>query len=386
MPAKPTKAANFLEEFRKRTKVPAGHQRKPQLYWHTKSEKGWRYFPAPNGEQSDICRQYPDGKMFIRERLPDGRRIFTQVKEDAARELQNARRRAENAQYIDRLYRPAKLSEEIDRYIEDRKGVGRIEAAENGRLVLQQFQEACPHVRSVKEINREHLIQFTTWCREQGFSKRTVSNKYDRLRSFLKFAGNMHARFNKDDRPKFDKKRPTTYSPAEISALLKHADDYMTLVIDMGRQLGLREQEMAHAEFDDILHNRHYRVQSKPLYEFAVKDSEERDVPVPPTLYKRLQDWKKKHAGQALILGIGKDGKRVNGHLLRWLQRVAKQAGVKNATLHRLRRTYITTLVESNTVSVRKAQELAGHSDLESTMRYLNPTKDVRNAIDQLFG
>jgi integrase len=77
----------------------------------------------------------------------------------------------------------------------------------------------------------------------------------------------------------------------------------------------------------------------------------------------------------------------VNGHLLRGLQNIAKKAGVEDVTLHKLRRTYISTLVESNKVSVRTAMALAGHSDLASTMRYLRPTTGatLRDAIDTIF-
>jgi integrase len=41
-------------------------------------------------------------------------------------------------------------------------------------------------------------------------------------------------------------------------------------------------------------------------------------------------------------------------------------------TLHRFRRTYITTLLRSG-IDLRTVQAYAGHKDLASTMRYLRP-------------
>jgi len=48
------------------------------------------------------------------------------------------------------------------------------------------------------------------------------------------------------------------------------------------------------------------------------------------------------------------------------------RGGCQEFTLHKFRRTCLTTLLR-NTVDVRTVQRLAGHSDLESTLRYLRP-------------
>jgi site-specific recombinase XerD len=49
----------------------------------------------------------------------------------------------------------------------------------------------------------------------------------------------------------------------------------------------------------------------------------------------------------------------------------------ENATLHKFRRTYATTLLRGG-MDLRSVMLLMGHSDLESTMRYLTPaTGDV---------
>jgi site-specific recombinase XerD len=49
---------------------------------------------------------------------------------------------------------------------------------------------------------------------------------------------------------------------------------------------------------------------------------------------------------------------------------LAKRAGVADAELHSFRRTYATTLLRKG-VDIRTVQMLLGHSDIESTMRYL---------------
>lgn len=185
--------------------------------------------------------------------------------------------------------------------------------------------------------------------------------------------------------PKFEKALPTVYTPEQIKGIRKVADDYMTLVIDLGLMCGLREQEMQFLIWPDLdLTGKVLRVTGKPELGFLVKDSEQREVPIPDELATALEARKKVSKGR-LVLGVGKDQKNPNTHLLRQLKRLAKRAELtcgacgceesgecKEWTLHKLRRTYATTLLR-NQVDLRTVQSLMGHSDLESTLRYLRP-------------
>lgn len=315
----------------------------------------------------------------------DGKRIYENVNGNALTALQKARTRTAQDKHA-RTINAARdsLRQAIQHYIENRKQHRKYEAAENARHVLNEFATICP-VESVKLIRLEHLSAFCAALHERGQSDRTVSNKYNRLRSFLKFAGR-DIKLSKDDRPKFEKKLPTIYTKEETDSLLANADEYMQVAISLGLRLGLREQEMMHAEWGDVDRaHKVFRVQSKPHYGFTVKDKEQREVPIPTAVLTLLSTWHKKRPNTTLILGIGKKHDRANGHLLRWLQRVAKHAGIADATLHRLRRTYMTTLLR-NGVDIRSAQAFAGHSDLQSTMRYLTPAsaKEMQEKIDAI--
>jgi integrase len=356
-----------------------------RLFWYCLTNDGWRYLH----DSPETRSAHPNGRLMIRERL-QGKRVCTPVKDTqhATQELQKARTRAVLKRYSTRSTDEAgSLTAAIAAYIADRKAHNKLEAAENARVVLDEFRELLPTVKTVRGIAKEHLTQFCFKLRDSGLSDRTVSNKYNRLRSFLKFAEH-DVKLSKDDRPKYDLKLPEAYEKAETEALLKHADDYMRVAISMGLQLGLREQELMHAEWSDVhKEDKTFRVRSKSAYNFKVKDSEERDVPIPSALLKLLDAWQHGRKGSTLILGIGRDHQRPNGHLLRWLQRVAKKAGVMGATLHDMRRTYMTTLLRSGAVDIRTAQAFAGHSDLASTMRYLKPASaaEMQSKIDSVF-
>lgn len=283
------------------------------------------------------------------------------------------------------------------RYIKDAEARGATEAAMQARLVLDEFQLVCRR-SYVDEIQREDILHFHEALRARRCAPRTVANKHKRLRSFLLFV--------KVDReiippvPRYDVELPTIYTKQQVSAALHAADAYMRIAISLALKCGLRDQEVAHLEWRDIdWHDAVLRVRSKAAYGFRVKDSEERDIPIPDDLLKELDAWRGQNADAALVLG-GK-GDKPNRHLLRDLKRMAKKAGLncgvcdgcaspikecREWTLHKFRRTYCTTLLRSR-IDLRTVQSFMGHADMTSTMRYLRPasSKEVRekmNAVD----
>lgn len=387
-PVKPNKHAAFIERYRSElTGRLAEAAKKVKLLWYCRTDNGWRYL----ADNPATRTQYPQGRLMLRERV-NGQRIYTPVQDAAnpTKEVQAAKARAMRPKASQTAGdNPDSLSAAIVAYIANRKAHNRLEAAENARVVLNEFRQLLPTVKTVRGISTEHLTQFCAALREKGLSDHTVSNKYNRLRSFLKFAGH-DVKLSKDDRPKYETTVPTIYTEAEEDALLKHSDEYMRVAITMGTQLGLREQELMHAEWSDIKREGKgtiFLVQSKPAYGFNVKDKEQREVTIPSELLTMLDKWQRKRKQKVgLILGIGAGHARPNGHLLRWLQRVAKRANVTDATLHKMRRTYVTTLLRDG-YDLATVQAFAGHSNLASTMRYLKPAgaSEMQTRINSTF-
>jgi len=267
-------------------------------------------------------------------------------------------------------------------YIEDCEMRQAHEAAAQARLVTDQFIASCKKTY-LDEITRKDVLNFHVALRARRCSSRTVANKHSRLKSWFLFSG-----IDKEiipPTPKYDEELPTVYTRDEISSILAAADPYLHLAVSLAYKCGLREQELTHCEFRDInFEDRVLRVRSKPGYKFTIKDSEERDVPVPSDLLEELKEWKSTHEDRELILP-NRTGKP-NTKLLRALKRLARDAelncrrcqGCKDRleceewTLHKFRRTYITTLLR-NGIDLRTVQAYAGHADLASTMRYLRP-------------
>jgi integrase len=193
--------------------------------------------------------------------------------------------------------------------------------------------------------------------------------------------------------PGYEKSLPTVYEPNDAGALLRSTEGRLHLVLSVALMCGLREQELMHLQWSDInQRERTLRVRGKQEWAFRVKDSEQRDVPIPDALFEKLKTWHEEHREQALLFPAPSG--KPDGHLLRGLKVAAREAGLncgvctgckrktetkrecREWTLHRFRRSYLTTLLRSN-VDLRTAQAYAGHTDLASTMRYLRPASGV---------
>jgi len=270
-------------------------------------------------------------------------------------------------------------------FVADCESRGALEAMGKSRLVTDEFIRGCKKT-FLDEVDRADILRFHTALRKRACSERTVFDKHNRLKSWFKFAG-IDYKAILPPTPKFDKKLPTVYSKDELSSILSAAPDGKErLTYSLALKCGLREQELMHLEYADVDEQSSVlRVRSKPRFDFKVKDSEERDVPVPDDVLADIRARREANPKGTLTLPTA--GGRPNGKLLRTLKRLAKNAGLNCGrcegceselqecsewTLHRFRRTYCTTLLRSG-LDVRTVQGLMGHADIETTMRYLSP-------------
>ena len=161
------------------------------------------------------------------------------------------------------------LQSSIDGYVDNRRDHQKLEAAQNAALVLREFTQANPSLATVKGIRKDHLTAYCNWLRAKGDqSDRTIANKYQRVRAFLRWAKH-DVGLDLHERPTYTKTLPKTYTSSEIAALLAAAaaDEYMLVAITLMLRLGLRMQEAAHAEWSDI-RGRVFVVCDKPQYGF----------------------------------------------------------------------------------------------------------------------
>src|ERR1035437_7888676 len=165
------------------------------------------------------------------------------------------------------------------------------------------------------------------------------------------------------------------------------ADPYQHLAMSLMLKLGLRDGEAQHGEWTSIdWGSSTFHVQSKPQYDWWVKDYEDRIIPIGSDLLTELREWREAHPKDILIIPT-RTG-RPNGKLLLMLKRLARAAGlgcgkckncVEKATgekgcddyyLHKFRATFITMLFRSGRFDPPTIMRYAGHEDLATTMKY----------------
>lgn len=172
----------------------------------------------------------------------------------------------------------------------------------------------------------------------------------------------------------------SVYSQEELERLFAACDEADRAAFCTLLMTGLRESELCWLTWEDVCLDpgrEHVVVRAKPG--FTPKDYEQRQVPLPPSLAELFRGLPRR---DSYVFPAARGGREQ--HLLRRLKRVAKRAGVEGATLHRFRHTYATRLLEQG-VDVVTVQRLLGHSDLETTQRYLNPDVErKREAVARL--
>jgi len=151
---------------------------------------------------------------------------------------------------------------------------------------------------------------------------------------------------------------------------------------------GMREQEVMYTYWSDInLAAGTVRVTHKPDRGWTPKAYKEREIPIPTKLVKSLKVWKAK-SDKACNLAFPTAGCNPKLDFLDCLKVVAKRAKLDadDFWLHKFRATFATRCLWAG-VDLRTVQQWLGHSDMESTMRYLKPSRSqhVREKVNEIF-
>lgn len=253
---------------------------------------------------------------------------------------------------------------------------------------LGYFTESC-HKINLDEVERGDLLKFSAFLRdEKGQSPRSVHNKFENVMTFLKSQG-IRGLVEKNDWPRFVEEEPEVYEREELEKLFKVCAAEERLWYEFFLMTGMREQEVMHSEWADVnLTRSTVTVRYKPEYGFSPKNYREREIPIPAKLVKRLKAWKAK-ADKTCGLVFPTSGCKPKLDFLDCLKACAERAELDKTDfwLHKFRATFATWSLWGG-VDLRTVQQWLGHSDIESTMRYLKPSRSqqVHQRVNQIFG
>jgi integrase len=252
---------------------------------------------------------------------------------------------------------------------------------------LAYFVESC-HKLSLEEIDRKDLLKFCAFLRdEKEQAPRSCWNKFANVMSFLK-ANGIRGLVAKNDWPRFTEQEPEIYEQAELAKLFAACDAEEKLWYEFFLMTGEREQEVMFTYWSDVnFAASTVRVSHKPDRGWTPKAYKEREIPIPTKLVTRLKAWKAK-ANKSCSLIFPTAGCKPKLNFLDDLKAVAERAELHpdDFWLHKFRATFATRCLWAG-VDLRTVQQWLGHSDLESTMRYLKPSRSAktRAKVNQIF-
>lgn len=271
------------------------------------------------------------------------------------------------------------VTDAIDTFLEDVKAGKSVKTHLARKRMLTLFQESCSKVYldQITESDCQQFIRFLRKRYDTPKGKRTVYNVFQGLNTFLRsqkifVAGELLGQLD------YEEKIVDAYTREELKALQAACTEEEWLLWEFFWWSGCRENEVAHAEWADLVIGKDKKgdpthvlhVQPKPHRHWKIKDHEDRFVPLPPKLMAKLKARQGKAEAHDLIFPAENGG--VQGHFLRILKNMVKDANIPGTwELHKFRKTFATFYHEEQGVSVRTLQQWLGHSDLETTMAYL---------------
>jgi integrase/recombinase XerD len=252
---------------------------------------------------------------------------------------------------------------------------------------LDYFVESC-HKLNLEDIDRRDLLKFHAFLRDdKEQAPRSCWNKFANVMSFLK-ANGIRGLVNKNDWPRFVEEEPEVYEKEELDTLFVKCDPDERLWYEFFLMTGMREQEVMFTYWTDVNLTSHtVRVSHKPDRGWTPKAYKEREIPIPVKLVKSLKALKAK-SDKTCSLVFPTAGCNPKLDFLDCLKVVAERANLdKNGFwLHKFRATFATWSLWAG-VDLRTVQQWLGHSDMESTMRYLKPSRSqqVREKVNEIF-
>lgn len=180
------------------------------------------------------------------------------------------------------------------------------------------------------------------------------------------------------ERPRREHKLPNVLSKEEVKAILEvHHNLKHKMMLSLIYACGLRRSELLHLSLKDIHADRNLLVIRQS------KGKKDRIVPIGDKLITRLREYYLAYRPKIWLFEGQTIGTQYSEESLAKVlkQSLEKAKIAKPVTLHWLRHSYATHLLESGT-DLRYIQELLGHSSSKTTEIYTHvSTKNIQNII-----
>jgi len=238
------------------------------------------------------------------------------------------------------------------------------------------------HYKTTSVITNADLIDFNSnYIIKNGYSSAYQNQVINGVKLFFSFARSLKFDIEKTERPRREHKLPNVLSKQEVATILGAPPNVKhKTMLSLIYACGLRRSELLNLKPENIDSKRHL------LVILNAKGKKDRVVPISDKVIEMLREYYKVYKPKIWLFEGQKQGEKYSE---KSIQSVLKQA-LENAriskpvTLHWLRHSYATHLLESGT-DLRYIQELLGHKSSKTTEIYTHVTEKSIQKIKSPF-
>jgi integrase/recombinase XerD len=240
---------------------------------------------------------------------------------------------------------------------------------------LKSFLTFC-NTKAIKDISNDDVIAYNNdYILKNKFSSSYQNQIVNAIKLYFRIVKETSIDIDKIHRPKREKVLPNVLSKEEIKAILEAPKNLKhKAMLSMIYSCGLRRSELLNLKPNDIDSKRNVVIIRQS------KGKKDRITPLSPKILELLRDYYKEYSPKTYLFeGQEKNTQYSARSLEEVLKKSIKLATInKPVTLHWLRHSYATHLLESGT-DLRYIQELLGHNSSKTTEIYTHvSTKNIQ--------
>lgn len=229
---------------------------------------------------------------------------------------------------------------------------------------------------SIQHITMQHIIQFNTeYIIGRGLSISYQNQFVNALKLFYMIIRNTNLIIENIARPRREHRLPNVLSKEEVKILLNTIRNLKhRTMLCLLYSCGLRSGELLNLQPTHIDSKRNIILIKQS------KGKKDRIVPLSPKILEMLREYYRYYKPKTYLFEGQNIGEQYDSRSLQLvLKQAVKKAGIhKPVTLHWLRHSYATHLLESGT-DLRYIQELLGHNSSRTTEIYTHvSTKNIQ--------
>jgi integrase/recombinase XerD len=236
--------------------------------------------------------------------------------------------------------------------------------------------------KTILEITNADLNNFNShYIIKNGYSSAYQNQVINGVKLFFTFSRSLKFEVEKAERPRREHKLPNVLSKEEVSAILKALTNLKhRTMLSLIYACGLRRSELLNLKPENIDSKRHL------LIILNAKGKKDRVVPISDKVIDMLREYYKAYKPKVwLFEGQQQAGQYSEMSLQKVLKKALETTRInKPVTLHWLRHSYATHLLESGT-DLRYIQELLGHKSSKTTEIYTHVSEKSLQRIKSPF-